>query len=258
MIRPGTGRVAGKVALVTGAAAGLGAAYALELAREGAQVVLTDIDDEAGKTTSASIPGAAFFHHDVRDEARWIEIVRETTARFGRLDILVNNAGLTRFATIEDCTLDEYRLINAVMSEGTFLGCKTAIPAMARGGGGSIINTSSVAAIRGKNLVPAYSAAKGAILALTRSVAAHCLERANKVRCNVLLPGGHETPMAAYARRALSALSPSAQGALAHVAQGPVQGKPEDIAKLVLFLASDESVGITGTSIVSDNGETLK
>jgi 3(or 17)beta-hydroxysteroid dehydrogenase len=256
--KSGTGRVAGKVIMVTGAASGLGAAYAATLAREGARVVLTDIDEQAGRATSAAITDSVFFHHDVRDEARWIEIVSATTQRFGRLDVLVNNAGVVRFATIEDCSLEDYRYINAVMSEGTFLGCKTAIPALARAGGGSIINTSSDAAIRGKNLVPAYSAAKGAILALTLSVAAHCIERGNKIRCNVLLPGGHETPMAAFARKALGSLSTHAQGGLAHVTRGPVQGKPQDIANLVLFLASDESIGINGSSMVVDNGETLK
>jgi len=244
--------------MITGAAQGLGFAYAETLAREGARVVLTDVNEQLGLAACAATGGSSFFHHDVRDESRWIEIVKNTSDHFGRLDVLVNNAGLVRFATIEDCSLEDYRYINAVMAEGTFLGCKITIPAIARGGGGSIINTSSVAAIRGKNLIPAYSAAKGAILALTRSVAAHCIESANKIRCNVLLPGSHETPMAASSRLALASLPAGSLGGLSHVTQGPAEGKPKDIANLVLFLASDESIGITGTSFVVDNGQTLK
>jgi 3(or 17)beta-hydroxysteroid dehydrogenase len=253
-----TGRVEGRVAIVTGAASGLGAAHAAALAREGARVVLTDVNAPAGREVSAAIPGSMFLEHDVREESHWNEVIRATTERFGRLDILVNNAGLVRFGSIEDCTLEDYRFINSVMAEGTFLGCKLAIPPMTRTGGGSIINTASVAAIRGKSPVLAYTAAKGAIVALTRSVAAHCLDRGNRVRCNVLLPGGHETPMAVQSRQALAALPADTRGALAHVARGPVTGRPEDIAKVVVFLASDEAIGMTGASIVVDNGETLK
>jgi 3(or 17)beta-hydroxysteroid dehydrogenase len=248
-------RVEGKVAIVTGAAMGLGAAHATTLAREGARVMLTDIDAAVGQATAASIPASQFLPLDVRDEAQWSHVVSQTVQTWGRLDILVNNAGLVRFANVEDCALEEFRLLNAVMCEGTFLGCKHAIPAMTRSGGGSIINTSSVAAIRGKGLIPAYTAAKGAIMALTLSVAAHCKERGNHIRCNVLLPGAHETPMAVAARRHFAA-GPN-NTSMASVHQGPIDGKPEEVADLVLFLASDESRTITGTSIVIDDGEIL-
>lgn len=246
------GRVQGKVAIVTGAASGLGAADAALLAREGASVVLTDVNESLGRQTSASIPGSMFLKHDVRDESRWQAVVAETVRRFGRLDVLVNNAGLVKFHDVESCPLEEFQFINAVMCEGTFLGCKTAIPAMAKSGGGSIINLSSVAALRGLSSIVAYSAAKGAILSMTRSVAVHCIEKANGVRCNALVPGAHDTPMTEQA----IALLPADYVGLEQIRAG--QGKPEDVANLVLFLAADESKRITGTYIVIDQGETIK
>ena len=143
------GRVAGKVAIITGAARGLGEADARLLAREGAQVVITDVDVNQGEKTAKSIKGAIFLEQDVRNEARWAEVVAETVKRFGRLDVLVNNAGIVDFTSIADSSLERFRFINAVMVEGTFLGCQAAIPAMEKSGGGSIINVSSTAATRG-------------------------------------------------------------------------------------------------------------
>lgn len=253
------GRVQGKVAIVTGAGSGLGRGDALALAREGARVVVTDINEVGGQETAEAIGSAALFlRHDVRDEADWQRVVAETVRVFGRLDVLVNNAGLVVFANVEDTTLEQFRQLNSVMSEGTFLGCKHAIPAMAKSGGGSIINVSSVAAIKGFALVLAYTAAKGAIRSMTRSVAVHCQERANKIRCNVILPGAHDTPMT---RQALAQLPRGEAGLVRErlqalfPARGP--GTPEDVANLVLFLASDESRQITGAEFVIDNGETI-
>jgi 3(or 17)beta-hydroxysteroid dehydrogenase len=246
------GRVEGKVAIVTGAAQGLGAADARMLAKEGAKVVLTDVNETLGRATSASIPGSIFLKHDVRDEDQWKSVVTETMRHFGKLNVLVNNAGLVAFNDVETCPLEEFRFTNAVMCEGTFLGCKTAIPAMAKSGGGSIINMSSVAALRGLSSIVAYSAAKGAILSITRSIAVHCIEKANGIRCNALVPGAHDTPMT---EKAL-ALLPADYVGLDQLKKA--QGKPEDLANLVLFLASDESIRITGTYIVIDQGETIK
>ena len=183
------GRVAGKVVLITGAASGLGAADAALLADEGASVVLTDVNVQLGESVASKIPGAIFIAHDVREEAAWQNVIAQTLSHFGRLDCLVNNAGVVKFGSVEDCTLDEYRFINAVMSEGTFLGCKTVIPTLAASGGGSIINMASIAGVKGIAAVPSYSAAKGAVLALTRSVAAHCREVGNGIRCNAIIPG---------------------------------------------------------------------
>jgi 3(or 17)beta-hydroxysteroid dehydrogenase len=247
------GRVAGKVCLVTGAASGLGAADARRLAAEGACVVLTDITAQAGERLAAELPNALFLHQDVRDEAGWVQVVAQTMARFGRLDVLVNNAGIVRFADIETCTLEDFRLLTQVMLEGTFLGCKHAIPAMASSGGGSIINVASTSAINGYAIIPAYTAAKGGILALTRSVAAHCQDVGNNIRCNVIVPGAHDTPMIAAAKEAQDDDAPGLTKSL-----GPGVGHPSDVADLVLFLASDESRRLTGTSVVIDGGETMR
>lgn len=223
------------------------------MAAEGARVVLTDVNAELGHSVAQGIENAIFIRHDVRSEEDWQAVIRQTLEAFGRLDVLVNNAGVVTFGTVEETTLEQFRFLNAVMSEGVFLGCKHAIPAMAKSGGGSIINISSVGAIKGNSPVFAYSAAKGAILAMTRSVAAHCQEQGYGIRCNSILPGAHETPMTAAA---LSQLDTGAAG-LEEI-QHYGQGKPEDVANLVVFLAADESRYINGTQIVIDNGETSR
>ena len=152
------GRVEGKVALVTGAASGLGAADAALLAREGAKVILTDVDAALGHSVAAGIPGAVFVEHDVRDERAWKTIVDQIMADHGRLDVLVNNAGVVKFASIEDCSLDDFRFVNSVMSEGTFLGCRTALPAMLANGGGSISRSKASAALDAPLFVGASNA----------------------------------------------------------------------------------------------------
>jgi 3(or 17)beta-hydroxysteroid dehydrogenase len=246
-------RVEGKVALITGGASGLGAEDARTLAREGAKVVITDLQDELGRQVANEIPGALYLHHDVRDENRWNEVVAETLRAFGRLDVLVNNAGLVRFATVEDMSYADYKIQVDVMLDGTFLGCKSAIPHMPKGGGGSIINIASVGGIKGISAIPAYAAAKGGIIALTRSIAVHCQEQGYRIRCNAIAPGGIETPMTAQAVAQLPAGDPGLDQNRDHG-----MGKPEDVANLVLFLASEESRFVTGTTIVVDNGETTK
>ncbi len=247
------GRVESKVAIITGAASGLGAADAQLLAEQGAQVVLTDINEELGREVASGIPDALFLKHDVRDETSWSEVIAEVLARFGRLDVLVNNAGLVKFADIEHIELDEFRLIQQVMSEGTLLGCKHAVSAMRENGGGSIINVSSIGAIKGIGEIVAYSAAKGAILSMTRSIAVHCQNKGYGIRCNAILPGAHETAMTTQAAQEVSEES---NGMSQIQAQG--QGKPIDVANLVLFLASDESCNINGTQLVIDNCETIR
>lgn len=242
------GRVQNKVAIVTGAASGLGAADARRLAEEGASVVLTDINEEQGKEVAAGIPGSLFIKHDTGNEEQWQAVIARTIAQFGRLDILVNNAGLVRIADVESIELEEFRLHQNVMTEGTLLGCKHAIPAMKKTGGGSIINVASVGAIKGIAEIVAYSAAKGAIVSMTRSIAVHCQNRGYNIRCNSIAPGQHATPMVAQA----------AQDPNSNANSGPTMGKPEDVANLVLFLASDESRNINGTQLVIDNGETIR
>ncbi|MDR2857003.1 MAG: SDR family oxidoreductase [Novosphingobium sp.] len=245
------GRVEGKVALITGGASGLGAEDARLLAREGARVVITDVQDELGRQVAAEIPGALYLNHDVRDERRWGEVIAETLKAFGRLDILVNNAGLVRFASVEEMSYADYKIQVDVMLDGTFLGCKAAIPHMTKGGGGSIINMGSVGGMKGISAIPAYAGAKGGIIAMTRSIAVHCQEQGYKIRVNSIAPGAIETPMTAQALAEL----PDDDAGLDQV-QDQGMGKPIDIANAVLFLASEDGRHITGANIVVDNGET--
>lgn len=247
------GKLDGKVAIITGGASGLGAEDARVLAREGAKVVITDVQETLGHQVAASIPGALFIRHDVRSEKEWQSVVATTIERFGHLDILVNNAGLVRFANVEDSSFEDFKLQTDVMIDGTFLGCKSALPYMTKTGEGAIINMASVAALKGIAAIPAYSAAKGAIVAMTRSIAVHCQEQHYQIRVNALAPGAIDTPMT---QQALAQLSSDDAGLDQVRSQG--QGKPADIANLVLFLACDDGRHITGTTITIDNGETMR
>ena len=188
------GRLDGKIAIVTGAATGLGRADAEALVREGARVVATDINETAGHELAAKLnaerPGSArFLAQDVRDEARWTQVVAECISHFGGLHVLVKNAGVVVIATPETCTLEQFRFQNQVMSEGVFLGCRSSIPAIRASGGGSIINMSSMASHLGYPVYFAYSAAKGAVRAMTKSVAIHCQTNKYGIRCNSIHPG---------------------------------------------------------------------
>jgi 3(or 17)beta-hydroxysteroid dehydrogenase len=249
-------RVKGKVAIITGAASGMGRADAVLLAQEGAQVVLTDLNEKDGQAAADSIGGnALFIRHDVTDEQNWKEVIATTLEHFGRLDILVNNAGLMTMGSIVDTDLDSYRLTNAVNSEGVFLGCKHAIPAMEQSdGGGSIINMSSVAALHGMSFIVAYSASKGAVAGLTKSVALYCREQNNGIRCNSIHPDGVKTPMVA---KVLSGKDTATQEEIDAIAAAVPMCEPSDISNLVLYLASDESGFVNGAEMVIDNAATI-
>jgi 3(or 17)beta-hydroxysteroid dehydrogenase len=250
------GRVEGKVAIVTGAASGLGRAAATLLARDGASVVLADLNEAAGAELARALgPPACFLRHDVRDEASWQRLVTETLSRFGRLDVLVNNAGIVVLATIEDTTLAQWQAVQAVNSDGVFLGCKHAIPAMRRGGSGSIVNVSSTAALVGTPAFAAYAASKGAVRALSRTVAVHCAQRGYAIRCNSIHPGGIETPMTQALPALAADATPLTVEALTKQSPGRM-GKPEDVAELVLYLASDASELVNGAEIAIDGGLT--
>jgi len=257
------GRVAGKVALVTGGSSGIGAACAESLAREGASVVITDVQDAKGAALVEDIGAAGgtarYLHHDVTSEEAWVQIIADIKAAFGRLDILVNNAGIAvTAASITEMSLADWRRQQAVNVEGVFLGVKHGLGLMrAAGNGGSIINISSVAGLKGAATLAGYSATKGAVRLFSKSIALECATARDGVRVNSVHPGIIETPIW------LSIMNPDAPGANAPpdldaissmaVPMG-VKGLPGDIAQGVLWLASDDSRYVTGTELVIDGG----
>lgn len=243
-------RLKGKVALVTGAAKGLGEADARLFAAEGAQVVLTDVDDSSGQRIAGEIgASAAYMRLDVRHEAEWEKVIGAVLERYGRLDVLVNNAGVVEMGTPETVTEKDYRFIMAVSADGTVFGCKHAIPAMAKGGGGSIINMASLASVQGEYQVAAYCAAKGAVEAYTRAVAVHCAQSGLNIRCNSVHPSAMDTPMVRSVPGKLAGQGIALNQASA---TSPV-GEAIDVAQLVLYLASDESRFVSGQKFVIDN-----
>ncbi|EJM39648.1 dehydrogenase of unknown specificity, short-chain alcohol dehydrogenase [Pseudomonas sp. GM33] len=246
-------RVEGKVCIITGAASGIGREDALLLAREGAKVVLTDLNEEAGRQAAAEIgANALFIRHDIASESDWQHVVKTTVERFGRLDVLVNNAAILALGSIEDTTLELWQKVQKINGDGYFLGCKYAIQAMKESGGGSIINMSSVAALGAMPMFCAYSASKGAVAAMTRSIALHCKQQGYRIRCNSVHPDGVNTPMT----QALAGGQPIPQEALD---QDPMNrmAAPRDIANVVLFLATDESRFVNGAEIRVDNAQLI-
>ncbi|MGI9283654.1 MAG: glucose 1-dehydrogenase [Endozoicomonas sp.] len=244
-------RVKDKVCIVTGGANGMGREDVLLLAEQGAKVVLTDINEEAGQALADEIgEQALFIRHDVASEHDWKNVIDTTLSTFGRLDVLVNNAGILELASIEDTDLALWQKINRVNGDSIFLGCKFAIEAMKSSGGGSIINMSSIAAISGQSFTCAYSASKGAVAAMTRSVALHCKEKGYGIRCNSVHPDGVDTPMTQrYTGGALSEeVMNDPNNRICH---------PREIANLVLFLASDESRFINGAELKIDNAQSI-
>ncbi len=246
------GRVSGKIALITGGASGLGLEDGKLLADEGARVVLTDINVEKGRAAAEAVGhGATFLKHDAADEDDWKRVLSEVDKLHGGLDILVNNAGVVVLSSPEDCTLEEFRFANRIMSEGVFLGCKHAIPRLKKSKAASIINMSSTASHVGYPIFFAYSAAKGAVRSMTKSIAAHCQAQGYPIRCNSVHAGAIETPMVQFAQGRAGAPQAVPEGG---VLPPGALGSPRDVASLVLYLASDESRFVTGAELVIDNG----
>ena len=255
MSAQGTGRVAGKVAIITGAASGLGEAMAIMLAKEGARVVVADRNMEGAEKVAAGIGDAAVaVHQDVVDEDRWQEVIAETVDRFGGLHILVNNAGIGHTDTIERVTYDDWKLTHQVDLDSVFLGCKYAIKPMADSGGGSIINISSVAGIIAAHNASSYNSAKAGVRHLSKSVALHCARKGYNIRCNSVHPTFTETPIMDAFKRKFGAEEAMEKFAR-QIPLGRV-GQPDDIAYGVLYLASDESAFMTGTELIIDGGIT--
>ncbi len=245
------GRLSDKVAIITGAGGGIGASAARIFAREGARVIVSDIDKAAGEKVAKEIGAAALFqHHDVSDEDAWKRVIVATGQKFGRLDILVNNAGILVSGTVESSSVEDFRRAHAVMVEGTFLGCKYAIPEMRKGGGGSIVNVSSVAAQIGQPHFLPYSAAKGAVRTMTKAIAVHCQMHKYNIRCNSVHPGAIQTQMFEEVKAASKKYLPPE---FLKASPGG-RADPAEVANMILYLASDESQFVNGAEMVVDNG----
>ena len=242
------GRLQGKVAIVTGAAQGMGAATARLFAAEGAKLVLADMREDAGRAVAAEIGDAAFFAPlDVRDDAAWAKVVDQAVQRFGGVDILVNNAAVVHMSAIEDISPEDVERVLAINVLGTMLGAKNVAPVMKKAGTGVIVNISSVDGLRGCNGLTAYTASKWAVRGLTKSLA---LELGpNGIRVVSVHPGGVNTPMGNPAGLTGDSLQKDYK-------RVPLQriGEPEEIARATLFLASDEASYISAAELAVDGG----
>ena len=248
-------RLDGKVALITGGASGIGEACAEVFVREGARVVLTDVQRDKGAAVAERL-GARFVAHDVTDEAQWIEVVDGVVAGQGQLDIVVNNAGVFVPQTIEESDLAVWNKVLGVNLTGVMLGCKHAIRAMkANPGGpsGAIVNVSSITGYIGLASAAAYTASKGGVRLLTKSVAVHCARTYRTIRCNSLHPGTIDTPMNQAAFDASD--DPAAMRAFFDTIQ-PIgrMASAAEMAECALFLASDAASFVTGSELLADGG----
>lgn len=244
-------RLNGRVALVTGGASGIGRATALRLAEEGASVLVTDIQDEAGETVATEIRNkggrALYRHHDVSDEAAWREVVMTALSEFDGLDILVNNAGIGDLGTIEDVTPADYERTIRINQTGVYVGMRTAAEALKGSPHASVINVSSIFGMSGGfGTSPAYHAAKGALRTLTKNIALHWADAG--VRVNSVHPGFVDTPILDDAKG-----TPFEQAMLDVTPMGRL-GRPEEIAAAIAFLASDDASFMTGSELVVDGG----
>lgn len=241
------GRLDGKVAVITGAARGMGAAHAKRFVEEGAKVVVTDIlPDEGEKLASELGKNAVFVKHDVSSAADWDEVVNMAEEAFGPVDILVNNAGISVSVPIEELTEEQYRKVVDINQVSVFLGTKAVLPSMKKTGGGSIVNISSMAGIVGGQGQMAYSASKFAVRGMTKAAAAELAPL--NIRVNSVHPGAIRTPMIDWPENKEIIEALEASTPLGRVAE------PEEVSELVLFLASDESSYSTGAEFLIDGG----
>lgn len=253
-------KLEGKVALITGAAQGIGKETAIVLAREGAKVIISDINDSLGASVAKEIGGdCIYIHLDVANECEWKKAILTIIKQFGQLNILVNNAGITGFQDgfgpqdPENASLDSWRNVHAVNSDGTFLGCKYAIQAMKSSKAGSIINISSRSGLVGIPGASAYAASKASIRNHTKTVALYCCQQGYPIRCNSVHPAAILTPM----WEPMLGTGADREIRMAEIVKDiPMRkmGTADDVANAVLFLASDESKYITGIELIIDGG----
>jgi len=246
-------RLTNKIAIVTGAASGMGAATARRFGAEGAKVVVADMLEAEGKAVADSInaanPGSAVFMHlNVTDEAAWNRVIADTETRFGRVDILVNNAGISGSATNNLLDTELWKRVMSVNADGVFLGIAACIPAMQRAGGGSIVNLSSISGVVGQSMVHmGYNASKGAVRTVTKSVAVQFGK--DKIRCNSVHPG-LMPPM----RTSGATADPEVRAKMLRSVPLGRTGEVDEVANAILFLASDEASYVTGAELYVDGG----
>lgn len=252
------GRVEGKIAFVTGAARGLGAAIAQRLASEGARVVLADLDRAGAEARATEIDTALGKGRalavplDVTDEGQWKRALETAVAAMGGLSVLVNNAGILQTGSIEAMELETWKRVMSVNVDSVFLGCKHALPYLRSSQPASIVNISSIAGLIAGHNTPAYNASKAAVWLLTKSVALHAAKRGDDIRCNSVHPAFIDTPMLEPLRDAFG--KEAAEAKLARQVPLGRIGAPLDVANAVLYLASDESRFMTGAEMRLDGG----
>lgn len=247
-----SGRLDGRVVLITGAARGQGAEEARLFAAEGARVVLADVLDEEGAAVAGAIgSGAAYVHLDVGREEDWARALAFATDTFGKLDGLVNNAGILRFNQLADTPLEEYLQVVQVNQVGAFLGMRTVVPALEAAGGGTIVNTSSYTGLAGMAYLTSYAATKAAVLGMTRVAALELAPK--KIRVNAMCPGAVDTAMTNPNRTEESSSEELDRFYAKLVPLGRI-GQPEEVARLALYLTSEDSSYITGQPFVIDGG----
>jgi NAD(P)-dependent dehydrogenase (short-subunit alcohol dehydrogenase family) len=260
------GRVADKVALVTGAGSGIGRATAVALAAHGASVVCADLNLAGAEETAAAVLAGGrrseAYRLDVTAEPAWQDVMEQIRRAYGRLDVAVNCAGISFACPVADMSLEDWHRVMAVNLEGVFLGTKHAIRAMRQGGrGGSIVNVSSVSGIKAQPEAGAYCASKAAVILFSKAAALECLRKGDNIRVNSVSPTGVKTPMWKtmpffQELMAKEGGEEAAFQAMARSAPGGRWALPEEVALAILYLASDESSFITGTNLVFDNGDT--
>ena len=252
--RPVNNRLAGRVAIVSGGASGMGRATCVRFVAEGAQVVVADLDESGGLEVVTRLGTRAVFQRlDVSRQEQWDAVIARAIEHFGGLDILVNCAGICLEGSVEDTSMTDWHHTLAVNLDGTFFGCQAAVAAM-KERGGAIINVCSSSSFKGEPSLFAYGASKGAVRALTKEVAAYCGGRGYAIRCNAVHPGAVDTPLTAgffEDNPADAAVQWVSAQAIKRMAQ------PEEIAAMIAFLASDEASFATGADFVIDGGETL-